>query len=236
MIKDKKVLGIIPARGGSKGLPKKNIKTLCGKPLIEWSILRGLESEYIDRLIVSTDDPLIADIARSAGAEVPYLRPPELATDTTSTVEVLIDLLERLQADKDNFDILVLLEPTSPIREKEDIDNMLLCLRENWEQFDSIMSIGKAATHPALVKKTEGNYLLPYCGEFSCARRQDLAEAWFPYGVGYIIKTETFLSSKTFYSQRNAYYKIKPYQCTEIDDIYDFLCVEALMHYAWEMD
>jgi len=233
MLEGKKILGIIPARGGSKGLPQKNIKILCGKPLVEWSILRGLESEFIDLLIVSTDDSTIADIARAAGADVPHLRPSELATDTASTVDVVIDLLEKLQAAGEFFDILILLEPTSPLREKHDIDSMLTRLCDGWERFDSIMSIGKAATHPSLVKKTEGDYLLPYSSDVSCARRQELPDAWFPYGVAYIVKTDVLLSEKTFYSRRNTYYKIKPHQCIEIDDLSDFLCVEALMRHTW---
>jgi CMP-N-acetylneuraminic acid synthetase len=116
MINGKRVLAVVPARGGSKGLPGKNIRMICGKPLIDWTIQAALKSRFIDELIVSTDSPEIADIAAKAGASVPFLRPAGLATDTSPTIDVVEHVLEHFRAASESFDYLVLLEPTSPLR------------------------------------------------------------------------------------------------------------------------
>ncbi|CEO88250.1 acylneuraminate cytidylyltransferase family protein [Syntrophaceticus schinkii] len=126
MYKGKKILGLIPARGGSKGLPGKNIKPLCGKPLIAWAIEQGLASKYLDKVIVSTDDEEIAKVSRSFGAEVPFMRPGELATDAAKTIDVVVHALEFLkQRGGLEFDYLALLEPTSPLRKNGDIDKSI---------------------------------------------------------------------------------------------------------------
>ena len=122
MIYNKKILAVIPARGGSKGLPDKNILPLFEKPLISWTIEAALKSKYIDRCIVSTDSDAIAVIANRFGAEVPYLRRKNLAEDESSTDDVLIHVIKSL---KEEFDILILLQPTSPLRTERDIDGAL---------------------------------------------------------------------------------------------------------------
>ncbi len=235
MIGDKKVIDIIPARGGSKGLPQKNIKLLCGKPLITWTIDNALNSKYIDTLVVSTDSQKIADIASHAGATVPYLRPAELATDTTPTIDAVEHVLHFYKEKKSRiYDYVILLEPTSPLREKDDIDNMLLKLHEKEESFDSIVSLGEVGEHPAIIKKVFGEYIEPFCTELqSTTRRQDNEPAFFPYGVAYIVKTKTLLSERSFYTQHCTHHLIKRYQNYEIDDIYDFVAVENIMRYEW---
>ncbi|HIP49651.1 MAG TPA: acylneuraminate cytidylyltransferase family protein [Lutibacter sp.] len=239
MFNGKTFLAIIPARGGSKGLPGKNIKVLCGKPLIAWSIEAGLKSKYIDEVMVTTDSQEIADIAQKYGANVPFLRPKELATDTATTFDVIKHTIsfykEKL---KKEFDYIVLLEPTSPLREKDDIDNMIKKIVSNETYFDSIVSIGEVHEHPSIMKKiVQQEHLESYCKELEMkSRRQDNHPAYFPYGVAYIVKTSTLLEEKTFYSKRNTFYKIKRYQCYEIDDIYDFLAIENIMKYEWKVD
>ena len=124
MINGKTVIAIIPARGASKGLPGKNIKPLCGKPLIAWSIEAGLGSQYIDEVMVTTDSEKIAGIAREFGATVPFIRPAELASDTATSVDVIRHVLNFYEIKLyKNFEYTVVLEPTSPLRVKEDIDN-----------------------------------------------------------------------------------------------------------------
>src|SRR5207248_658548 len=112
MYQGKRILGVVPARGGSKGLPKKNIRPLLGKPLLAWTLEQAKASQYFDRVIVSTDSVEIADIARKSGGDVPFLRPAELARDTTATIDVLVHALSYLKENGEFYDDLVLLEPT----------------------------------------------------------------------------------------------------------------------------
>lgn len=237
MINGKSVLAIIPARGGSKGLPGKNIKTLCGKPLIAWSIEAGLGSQYIDEVMVTTDSEEIANVAREFGASVPFLRPAELATDTATSIDAVkhvIDFYERELHKK--FDYIVLLEPTSPLREKNDLDLMIEKIRLIDDEYDAIVSLGEVHEHPSIMKKIVGNAIEPYVKDLVMeTRRQDNEVAYFPYGVGYIVKIKTLLEEKTFYPKRTTHHLIKRHQCLEIDDIYDFLAIENIMQYEWEL-
>lgn len=233
MKNNKTFIGIIPARGGSKGLPGKNIKELCGKPLIAWTIETALRSKYLDEVMVSTDDEPIMKIAKNYNANVPFLRPKELAEDETPMFTVIEHTIKFYKNTlKKEFDYIVHLEPTSPLRENDDIDNMIDKIINSEERFDAIISIGEIQEHPSIVKKTVNERIEPFCENLKPAlRRQDNEPAYFPYGVAYIIKTETFLKEKTFYPSRTTYYKIKRYQCYEIDDIFDFLAIENIIRY-----
>jgi CMP-N,N'-diacetyllegionaminic acid synthase len=236
MYKNKKIIAIIPARGGSKGLEKKNIKSLCGKPLIVHSIEKALKSKYLDETIVTTDSKEIADIASFYGASVPFLRPDYLSCDTATSFDTVIHTLDFYKKEFNlSFDYLLLLEPTSPLREDDDIDNMIEKLIDQSDNFDSLSSIGEINEHPSIVKKIKDNNLIPFCKELELtSRRQDNEVAYFPYGVGYLVCTEAFRKEKAFYTKRNDFYKIKRYQCYEIDDIYDFLAIENIMRYKIE--
>jgi CMP-N,N'-diacetyllegionaminic acid synthase len=235
MYNSKSAIALIPARGGSKGLPGKNIRPICGRPLIGWSIQRATESKYLDCICVTTDDATIADVARASGAEVPFLRPAELATDEAPTLAAVEHALN-FYADKQgrSFDYVVLLEPTSPLRHPGDIDAMLTRLIENEGKYDAIVSIGEVAEHPAIVKRKVSDRLEPYCADLKVTtRRQDNPPAYFPYGVAYIVKTETLLRERSFYPERATFFEIRRYQTYEIDDMYDLLCVEAVMKHEW---
>lgn len=234
MIDGKKVLAVIPARGGSKGLPNKNIKELCGKPLIVWTIEKAKLSKYIDELIVSTDSQTIANIAKDAGCNVPFLRPESLSEDTTPMYEVVLHSLNYFSNNKIHFDIIALLEPTSPLREDDDIDKMIEKLNDCYDKFDTIVSLGEVTEHPSIMKKIVDQKLYPFCEKLDMAlRRQDNEPAYFPYGVAYISKTKSFIEEKTFYQKRTTYYKIKRYQNYEVDSIYDFLAIENIIKYEW---
>lgn len=235
MINKKKVLALIPARRGSKGLPGKNIKQMCGKPLLAWTIEKALLSEYLDCILVSTDCKDIASIARSFGGYVPFLRPEELSSDKSSTFDVAAHALKFLQEKEDmDFEYVVLLEPTSPLREDDDIDKMLEVLSKNRSNFDSIISVGEVDEHPSIVKRLEGSNLESFCPELKqTLRRQDNEAAFFPYGVAYVANKNALLKEKSFYTERCTYFKIKKYQNIEIDDIYGFLCAERIMKYEW---
>jgi len=233
MIQDKTILAIIPARGGSKGLPRKNILPLLGKPLVAWTIEQALASKYLDKVIVSTDDEEIALIAKDYGAEVPFLRPAELATDTATSVAVIYHALAFYKERGIEFNYLALLEPTSPLRADGDIDKSIKLLIDHEAEADSLVSVGEVhMEHPSIVKKIENNYVKPYepTGEI-ITRRQDLSRAYFPYGVIYISKITRLEATNTFYQERTIPFFIQRWQNYEVDDIFDLKCIEAVLNY-----
>jgi CMP-N,N'-diacetyllegionaminic acid synthase len=234
MINNRTAIGVIAARAGSKGLPNKNTRLLCGKPLINWTIEKALSSLHLDVVVVSTDDIFIADIARKAGAEVPFLRPVELATDTASSYDVIRHALAHYRPRF--FDYSVLLEPTSPLREEDDIDRVLEALDEERDRFDSIVTLGQVHEHPSIMKQLRDKAVIPFVENLALVgRRQDAEPAFFPYGVAYAAKTDVLLAENTFYTTRCLGFPIKRYQNYEIDDLQDFLCVEAIMKHQWEL-
>lgn len=237
MYQNKTFLAIVPARCGSKGLPGKNIRELCGKPLIAWSIESGLSSSNIDEVVVSTDCEEIAKISKKYGASLPFLRPIELASDTATTFDAIKHTIEYYKNNLNiTYDYIVLLEPTSPLREKDDLDNMIQRMVTLEDDFDAIVSIGEVHEHPSIMKQVDGYSIKPYCSELAMSsRRQDNQPAYFPYGVAYIVKTKILLEEKTFYPVRTTHHVIKRYQCYEIDDIYDFLAIENIMKYEWSL-
>jgi CMP-N,N'-diacetyllegionaminic acid synthase len=235
LINSRTVIVVIPARGGSKGLPGKNVRPLCGKPLVAWSIEKALRSRYVDVVMVTTDDREIAEVSRDFGAEVPFLRPAELATDKASTYDAIRHALEHYRvAERRVFDYTVLLEPTSPLREDDDVDRMLAALDARRDDFDAIVSVGQVAEHPSIVKRLDGDALQAFCPELGHpSRRQDNAPAYFPYGVAYMAKTVALLEENTFYTRRCMGFPIQRYQNYEIDDVYDWICVEQVMRLEW---
>lgn len=167
------ILGLIPARGGSKGIPRKNIKLLAGKPLIAWTIEAALDSSCFARLIVSTDDAEIASVARQYGAEVPFLRPAELASDAASSMDVVLHGLDWLaQAAQSLPGLVMLLQPTSPLRTPEDIQAAITLQTE--KNAEAVVSVCEAA-HPVQWLRRLGpeGELLPYQTDPELSRRQD---------------------------------------------------------------
>jgi CMP-N,N'-diacetyllegionaminic acid synthase len=231
MINDKMILAIIPARGGSKGLPGKNIKPLLGKPLIGWTIEQAKESKYIDEIYVSTDSQEIADVAITFGIDVPHLRPSELASDTATSASFVIYTINLYKNKGVNFDYLLLLEPTSPLRNIYDIDNAIELAINNSDK-TGVVSLGEVhMEHPSIVKTIdqEGR-IVPYFEEKSkITQRQQLHKALFPYGVIYLVKIEEFLKDNLFYGINSLPYYIERWQCYEVDDIYDFVAIESIM-------
>ena len=232
MINGKSVLAVIPARGGSKGLPGKNIKVLCGKPLIAWSIEAGLGSKYIDEVMVTSDNYEIANVAREFGASVPFLRPTELASDTATTMDTVkhvIDFYENKLHKK--FDYIVLLEPTSPLREREDIDQAIESLLAN-PSGTSIVGICKTESqNPAfLVKMSEAGFIVGYEDQnMKAMRRQDIEDVYFFEGSIYVSRTDVLLTKNTFYHENTIGYELPKWKSLEIDDLDDFVMVESLI-------
>ena len=237
MTKNRSTIAIIPARGGSKGLVKKNIKLLNGKPLIAWTIEQALRTREFNEVVVSTDCPDIAAVAETYGALVPFLRPYVLSSDVATSYSVVEHCLD-YYATKLNksFDIVALLEPTQPLRESGDLSLMCDLLVEGYEDFDAVLCVGECSQHPSLVLEiAETGYLVEYDkSALKVSRRQDHSVLYYPSGT-FFIKTSELLSQKTFYPYRTASYKLQRYQCFEIDDIYDFLAVENIMKYEWRL-
>lgn len=230
MYKGKKILAIIPARGGSKGLPGKNIRPLLGKPLIAWSIEHAQKSKLVDEIFVSTDSREIADVAEQYGVKVPELRPAELAVDTAPSSVFIEYTINKYKSEGIDFDYFILLEPTSPLREVEDVDNSIIELIDNPE-FDSIVGVCKAEdVHPAfMVKIDNSGKLQPYETEMKALRRQDLPDVFYFEGTVYVSKCSAFLNKKAFYHDSTLPYIVPKWKAPEVDDIIDFITIEAIM-------
>lgn len=224
------VLAIIPARGGSKGLLRKNIRLLCGKPLITYTIEAALTSKYVTRVVVSTEDKEIGETSKAYGAEV-VKRPQELARDDSSVIDALMHVINWFEEKNQCFDIVVQLEPTSPLRKEDDLDNAIWLFTENIDRADSLVSVGEVQLeHPYITKKIEEGFVKPFIeiGK-DFYQRQQLPKIYFPYGVIYLSKVDTLKRYKTFYQERTIPYFIERWQNYEIDDIYDFICIEAIL-------
>lgn len=227
----RRILAIIPARSGSKGIPKKNIKFLLEKPLITWTIEQAKNSILIDKIFVSTDSKEIAQISEQSGVHVPFLRPPELAKDDTPTIDAITHVLESLKNEGETYDVVVLLEPTSPLRKAGDIDNAIRLFSDNYDHADSLVSVGEVQLeNPFLMEYIENNRLKKIITTTSqFYQRQQMPKAYFPYGVIYLSKVETLLKRRTFYQDNTIPYLIERWQNYEIDDLCDFLCVETIL-------
>jgi CMP-N,N'-diacetyllegionaminic acid synthase len=232
MIGGKKLLALIPARGGSKGLPRKNILDLGGRPLLGWPVRAAKHSLYVDRVVVSTDDAEIAAIALEQGAEVPFLRPAALAADETGSYVVIEHALSVLQDQGERFDYLILLEPTSPLTEAADIDKALEILDSRRDLADSIVGVSRVeAAHPAFdVVIGENGLIKPWLGgDFSVLRRQDISELYFLDGSLYLSDVAVLLREQGFYHNRTLPYITSKWQAFEVDDKIDMIIVEALL-------
>ena len=230
MVKSNKTLGIILARAGSKGLVNKNIKVINGHPLIARTINTGKKSNLIDDLIVSTDSKQIAEISKNYGAEVPFTRPKVFSDDSSKSSTAIIHALDELDRIGRVYDYVVLLEPTSPLREKSDIDISLKKIIN--KNFFSIVSVSKAeSSHPSFLYKTNSEKLLiPYTGKHPTdLRRQDIEDLYFVDGTIYCSPVNLFREKESFYHDRTLFYEVPKWKSLEIDDIYDFIMVESLM-------
>ncbi len=233
MINGKRVLAVIPARSGSKGLPGKNIRILHGRPLLGWPVLAAKNSKFVDRIIVSTDSEEFATIACEQGAEVPFLRPKELSGDTAKSVDVVIHALDFLGGRGEHYTYIVLLEPTSPLTEAVDIDTALERLENDKMGACAIVGISKVeATHPVFDLRLDekSGKIRPYLNELGKSiRRQDIEPLYFYDGTLYISNVETFYQRKTFYHDATLGYVTPRWKALEIDSLFDFVCAEAVM-------
>lgn len=184
MYEGKKILAIIPARGGSKGIPHKNIINLCGKPLIAYTIEAAQKSMYVDTVLVSTDDIEIQRISEQYGAMVPFLRDAKIATDKATTISVVVDAVQRLSMNGENYDVVILLQPTSPLRTTEEIDVAIDVFFQN--DMQGVVSVNAVETSPFLLRTIEGHRLRRIISESSTIRRQDMPTYYEVNGAIYI--------------------------------------------------
>jgi len=225
-------LAVIPARGGSKGVVRKNIRPICGKPLIAYTIETALAARHlIHRSIVSTDDPEIKAIACEYGADVPFLRPPELAEDRVPTLPVLQHAV-RFVEEEDGvaLDWVLLLQPTAPLRVIEDIEASVTLAHQN--SCDSVISVLQVfAEHPILMKRIEDDRLLPYCiEEKEGTRRQDYQPpAYMRNGAIYLTRRDVLMDKNSIWGQVIRPYVMPPERSVSVDNELELKLVEMIM-------
>ncbi len=217
-------IALIPARGGSKGILRKNIKLFNSKPLIYWSIQAALNCNYIDRVIVSTDDEEIAEIAKSFSAEVPFLRPKELATDSSPSIDAVIHALENVPNVKD----ILLLQPTSPLRETKHIEEIFK-LRSKFNS-DSAVSITLSKKHVDLFFKINSKKeIYPHNNNFKALPRQKYDDLYTVNGSLYLSTKESILSNNSFFSTTTIGYEMSEEFSLDIDTQLDWDIAEYIM-------
>ena len=220
------MLAVIPARGGSKGIPNKNIVPLMGKPLINWTIEAAQSSRYIDRLILSSDDPQICAVAESAGCEVPFNRRKALATDEAKTIDVVFDALDQMP----QFDLVIVLQPTSPLRTTSDIDSTLERLIES--RAHSAVSVTSVRDHPYLAYSMDAEARMDALIKLdpsTSLRRQDLPPAFVLNGAIYIADIAWLVESRSFISPETVGYEMPQSRSVDIDEEVDLAVAEQML-------
>lgn len=226
---DKKILAIIPARGGSKGVPKKNIKELKGKPLIDYTIESAKKSKYIDRVLVSTEDEEIAKVSKRSGAEVPYLRPSQLSQDNSPTIDCVIHMVNWLKENENYIpDYVCLLQCTSPLRTYEDIDRAIE--KALYLNMDGVVSVCEAEVNPYWTNVFKGDKLEFFIKEGKqITRRQDLPAVYRVNGAVYLIKTDVLIEKNTFLTDNMSGYIMSNKSSVDIDTEIDFKFAQLLL-------
>ncbi|AAO09307.1 TPA: NTP transferase domain-containing protein [Vibrio vulnificus] len=227
-----KILAITPARGGSKRLPGKNIKNLNGKPLIQWTIDAALAVQEIARVMVTTDCDEIAEIAKKAGAEVPFIRPPELATDTSSSSDVIRHALDFYRAQGEEFDFVLLLQPTSPIRSADDIRHAIEQLIAHTA--DAVVSVCPCDHSPLWANTLPDDRSMAdfIRHEVSQLRSQDLPDYYRINGAIYLTRVSRFYQENSLFLSSNIFaYVMDNESSVDIDHELDFLIAETVLKY-----
>ena len=231
---EQKFLGLVTARGGSKSVPRKNLSDVGGKPLIAWTIEAALQSQSLDRVVVSTEDEEIAEVSRHWGADVPFMRPPELAQDETAHISVVLHALQWLESHEDERpDYVVLLQPTSPLRVAEDIDDaMRLALDKNAH---SVIGVCETHSHPYLTKRiTEDGTLEdfipggPKQGS-SAIRRQALPAAYVVNGAIFLNRHDVLKTTNNFVPPGSMPYIMPQERSLEIDSPWDLQAARLIL-------
>lgn len=224
------MIAIIPARGGSKGVPKKNIKLIDGKPLIYYTIEAAKKSKAVSRIIVSTDCLEIASVAKKLGAEVPFLRPEYLATDTSKAIDAYLYTIEKINNDENqNINEFMVLLPTSPLRTSEDIDLAVKLFKD--KKADTVISVVEATHPPTWYKKisTKG-VLLDFFEEVdNSLNRQEAQKTYLPNGAIYIFNYNKLKENNSYYNDNTFPYIMSVETSIDIDTLVDFKLAELLI-------
>lgn len=220
-----RVLFIITARGGSKGVPRKNIKPICGLPLIAFKIMAAQKTKFEKRIIVSTDDEEIADVAREYGAEVPFLRPDYLASDEASSIDVVLHAMNWIREnDTTDYDYVCLLEPSSPFTKASDLDMAVELLYKKGA--DTLLGMKEVEVTRNFINVLDTNGGLSFFYDemqnIKSARRQDQATEYTMNGCMYISRWDYFMENKTFHSKNSLPYIMPEVQSLEIDNMIDY--------------
>jgi CMP-N-acetylneuraminic acid synthetase len=224
-----KILGIIPARGGSKGVKGKNIKNLAGSPLISYTIKEAMKSN-LTNVIVSTDDDEISKVARNFGADVPFKRPEDLSNDTAKSIDVAVHALIEFEKIKGiSYDAIMLLQPTTPFRTFEDINSAIKLINENLEADSVISVVDVKAHHPARMKYLQNGWLIdpPFCEVTENQNRQELQPMYIRNGAIYLTRKKTLLS-KSYKGEKCLAYEMPEERSANIDNLHDFDYAEWL--------
>lgn len=225
------MIAIIPARGGSKGLPGKNIKSLCGKPLIAYTIEAALHAKAIDRVIVTTDSEEIADVAKEYGAEVPFLRPAELAGDTSSAVDVYMHAVTYLEEQGSaSIEKFMVLLPTAPLRTSHNIEEAIRLFEQ--EQADTLISMKQAETPISWYYRRDDNGRVSNLGLDSrnAVQNRQVNETFYvPNGAIYILDKKLLREKRTYYSNNTISYIMDEKSSVDIDNEIDFMFAEMLV-------
>lgn len=221
-----RVLGIIPARGGSKGVPGKNIRDVYGKPLIAHTIQAGVSASVVNSVVVSTDDEDIAQVAKKYGARVPFMRPSELATDEAPTAPVITHTLERLENGGEEYETFVLLQPTSPLRTKEHIEEAYSIYQDS--DYDSVISV--YPTHNTRWKRTpDGVKKINYTD--TAKRRQDRDPEYVTNGAIYITNVDQFLQAGKIIAGKTELYEMNEIDSVDIDTSFDLWLAQNIFEH-----
>ena len=216
----KKILAIVPARAGSKGIKDKNITDLNGKPLIAYSIEAGLKSKHINKVVVTTDGEEIAKVAKEYGADVPFLRPKHLATDTSKTIDAVTHCIDELKNQGQKYDYVVLLQPTQPLRQAWHIDEAIELIIEKDE--DALVSVSKVKDHPILMRTIdESGHAVNLLEGSSTKRRQDFPDFYKVNGAIYINKINDNLNNDTSLNDNKLVYIMDEKYDVDIDEMLD---------------
>ncbi|MCF6212471.1 MAG: acylneuraminate cytidylyltransferase family protein [Flavobacteriaceae bacterium] len=223
---NKRILAIIPARGGSKGIPDKNIIEVAGKPLITWTIEAALKSEFISKTIVSSDSDIILEMSKKYGTET-IKRPANLASDSARSEPVMTHVLKQLK--DENYDYVMLLQPTSPLRTSDDIDAAVKTLVNT--DATALISVYKPQHHPLKAFKTDDKGFLKglVSDEYPFTPRQKLPKTFYPNGAIYIVKTDVFLKTGKLFTAKTLPFEMSAEKSLDIDTKTDFEMLSKIL-------
>jgi CMP-N-acetylneuraminic acid synthetase len=226
-----RVLGVIPARGRSKGLPRKNVRLLAGKPPLAYTAEAALTARRLTRVVLTTDDEAIAEVGKQYGIEVPFLRPCELAEDDTPTLPVVQHAVRWLEQRGDSFDSVCLLQPTNPLRRAEHIDACIELLESSGA--DAVVTVlpvpAEHNPHWVYFRNAEGHLSLTTGEAAPIPRRQDLPEALHREGSVYVTRRRVLMEQNSLFGSRLVGYPMDPAECVNIDTLADFEKAEKLL-------